>query len=374
MKRALIITAMALTLAGCGSTPPQRLTIPKPTGPHPVGTVSVHLVDQSRSDPWKGSGRKRELMVSLWYPARDTQAHPIAPWMPKAAAEQYLKMNDLEPGSLLTDRTDGHEGAPADTSLGELPVVLYSPGANASRAYGTGVVEELASRGYAVVTVDHPYDAAVVEFPGGRVETGDEVTDFAKAVDIRVADVRFVLDSLPSLEEKLPGRDGKPLFDLARIGMFGHLLGGAATSSAMYADPRIKAGLGLDGAILGKVAQSGLDRPYMVVDTNGKGGMATNPTLRTFWDGLRGWRLNVTLKGAAHNSFGDDVLLIPMSAKPLGLGKAQLEEVVGTIPAERALAFQRAYPLAFFEQNLRGRPQALLRGPSAAFPEVSYRR
>ncbi|MFD0888984.1 hypothetical protein ACFQ08_31005 [Streptosporangium algeriense] len=72
-----------------------------------------------------------------------------------------------------------------------------------------------------MVTVDHPYDAAVVEFPGGRVEAGDDVTDFAKAVDVRVADVRFVLDSLPSLEEKLPGRDGKPLFDLARIGLRG---------------------------------------------------------------------------------------------------------------------------------------------------------
>ncbi|WP_218004682.1 alpha/beta hydrolase family protein [Microtetraspora niveoalba] len=374
MKRALIITALALTLAGCGFTPPQRLTVPKPTGPHPVGTVSVHLVDRSRPDPWNGSGRKRELMVSLWYPARDVRAHPVAPWMPKAAADRYLEMNDLEPGSLLLDRTDGHEGAPVDASLGRLPVVLYSPGANASRAYGTGVVEELASKGYAVVTVDHPYDAAVVEFPGGRVETGGELTGFAKAVDVRVADVRFVLDSLPSLEEKLPGRNGKPLFDLARIGMFGHSLGGAATSSAMYADPRIKAGLGLDGAVFGKVAQSSLDRPYMVVDTDGKGGMATNPTLRTFWDGLRGWRLNVTLKGAAHNSFGDDVLLIPMSAGPLGLSKEQLQEVVGTIPAERALAFQRAYPLAFFEQNLRGRPQALLQGPSPAFPEVSYRR
>lgn len=30
---------------------PVRLTLPAPSGPHPVGTVSLHLVDASRSDP-----------------------------------------------------------------------------------------------------------------------------------------------------------------------------------------------------------------------------------------------------------------------------------------------------------------------------------
>lgn len=371
MKRALLLAfALVLPLTSCGAptaVQAQRLMIPSPTGPHPVGTVSVHLVDQSRQNPWTKAGGKRELMVSLWYPAKDVRNHKVAPWLPKAAADRYLEDNGLEQGSVLLDTTDGHEGAPIDQGLGRLPVILYSPGANASRAYGTGVVEELASRGYVVVTIDHTYDAAVVEFPDGRVETGPEVTDFAKAVEVRVADVRFVLDQLPTL-------DRAHVFDLQRIGMFGHSLGGAATSSAMYADKRIRAGLGLDGAVFGKVAQSGLDRPYLVVDTDGKGGMSTNPALRTFWDGLRGWRLNLTLKGAAHNSFGDDVLLIPMAAKLLGLSKAEVEEVVGTIPAERALAFQKAYPLAFFDLHLREQKEPLLDGPSPAFPEVGYRR
>ncbi|MEV6868081.1 lipase [Streptosporangium subroseum] len=371
MKRALLLAfVLALSNSACGApaaVQAQRLVIPSPTGPHPVGTVSVHLVDQSRQDPWSKSGAKRELMVSLWYPAKDVRDYKVAPWMPKAAADRYQKDNELKPGSVLMDRTDGHQGAPIDQGLGKLPVILYSPGANASRAYGTGVVQELASRGYVVVTIDHTYDAAVVEFPDGRVEAGLEMTDFAKAVEVRVADVRFVLDQLSTL-------DKAHVFDLQRIGMFGHSLGGAATSSSMYADRRIKAGLGLDGAVFGKMAQSGLDRPYLVVDTEGKGGMSTNPALRTFWDGLRGWRLNLTLKGAAHNSFGDDVLLIPMSAKPLGLGKAQVQEVVGTIPAKRALAFQKAYPLAFFDLHLRKRKEPLLDGPSPAFPEVAYRR
>ncbi|MEW2114190.1 lipase [Streptomyces sp. NPDC005474] len=340
---------------------------PSPTGPYQIGTVALHLVDSSRTDPWV-AGHQRELMINVWYPARTTAGYPLAPWMQKAAADRYL--SDLGiPGRVVLGATDGHQGAPADHRLGRLPVVLYSPGANASRSYGTGVVEELASHGYAVVTMDHTYDAAVVEFPDGRVVTNPkgEITDFVKAAEVRAADTRFVLDQLSGrkLPAKLTG-----LLDMNRIGMFGHSLGGASTSWAMYTDKRIKAGLGLDGAVLGPVAKAGLGRPYLVVDTPGKGGMDTNPMLQMFWKNLRGFRLNLTLKGAAHNSFGDDVRLL----RKVGLSKEELEDYVGTIPEERALAFQRAYPLAFFDRFLRGKKSPLLDGPTPCFPEVAYTR
>jgi hypothetical protein len=46
-----------------------RLSLPAPTGPHRVGTTSLHLVDDSRIDPLAPTPRARELMVRLWYPA-----------------------------------------------------------------------------------------------------------------------------------------------------------------------------------------------------------------------------------------------------------------------------------------------------------------
>lgn len=362
---------------------PVKLVVPEPSGPHRIGTVSLHLVDESRKDPWVASVPKRELMVSLWYPAREVDRYPVAPWMPKAAADRYLRDAGVPPGKVLLGETHAHEGAPVDRRAGLLPVVLYSPGANASRSYGTGVVEELASRGYLVVTIDHTYDAAVVQFPGDRVEVNPdgEVSDFEKAVKVRAEDTRFVLDQITALaagrnpdaeHRKLPkGLDGA--LDLKRVGMFGHSLGGATTSSAMFADKRIRAGMGLDGATLGPVAEAGLDRPYLVVDTPGKGGMESNPALRKFWSLLRGWRLHLTLKGAAHNSFGDDVQLMPLVAPFLGLSTEDLKGMVGTIPTARALAFQRAYPAAFFDLHLRGRGH-LLDKPSSRFPEVTYDR
>ena len=57
-----------------------------PDGPYPVGTVSLHLVDHSRRDPWLAGNRPRELMVSIWYPAQTTTATPGRPgWRRKQA-------------------------------------------------------------------------------------------------------------------------------------------------------------------------------------------------------------------------------------------------------------------------------------------------
>lgn len=69
---------------------PTRLTLPVPTGPHPVGTVQLHLVDRSRPDDIAGPGHFRELMATVWYPARDVERYPLAPWMPAGALQAFL--------------------------------------------------------------------------------------------------------------------------------------------------------------------------------------------------------------------------------------------------------------------------------------------
>ncbi|MEV4188995.1 hypothetical protein AB0J28_46930 [Streptosporangium canum] len=60
--------------------------------------------------------------------------------------------------------------------------------------------------------------------------------------------------------------------------------------------------------------------------------------------------------------------------RKVGLSKKELAGSVGTIPEKRALAFQRAYPLAFFDRFLRGKKSPLLDGPTPRFPEVTYTR
>ena len=76
-------------------------------------------------------------------------------------------------------------------------VFLFSPGAGTSRLYYSALAQSLANSGYAVVTIDHPYDADVVEFPGGTLVLSANITldipSLEKAVSTRVSDASFVL-------------------------------------------------------------------------------------------------------------------------------------------------------------------------------------
>ncbi|WP_433211711.1 alpha/beta hydrolase family protein [Microtetraspora malaysiensis] len=357
---------------------PPQLTLPAPTGPSPLGTVSLHLIDHSRKDPFAGAGHDRELMISLTYPARKVAAYPVAPWLPPKAAAEYLREQGLPPGAVLLPRTHGHEGAPADRRGDRLPVVLYSPGNDSFRSFNTVVVEELASRGYVVATIDHTYDG-LVEFPDGRVVTpahdgGETGWVIYKQ---RIADTRFVLDQLavlnrggnPDAEHRKLPKGLRGLLDLNRVGMFGYSAGGPTVASAMFEDRRIKAGLAMDGPVAGPVVTSGLDRPYMLM-TATKAVRDRIPDLATFWSNLKGWKLNITTQGVQHVSYGDMEMIVPQVAPLLKWTPAQLAEQIGTLAPARGEAVQRAYPLAFFDRHLRGRGH-LLDGPSPKFPEVT---
>lgn len=116
---------------------PVQLTLPTPTGPYPVGVVSLHLVDRSRPDPVAGPGRYRELMASVWYPARNVGRAPRAPWMPPAVLRALLTSAGFGADVALAPLTSGHEGAPVRQTGGRSPVVVFSHGAHDHRADNT---------------------------------------------------------------------------------------------------------------------------------------------------------------------------------------------------------------------------------------------
>lgn len=82
--------------------------------------------------------------------------------------------------------------------------MLFSPGYAQDRALGTTLVEDLASRGYVVASIDHTYDATEVEFPGNRLvlrqqpEPTEEM--LVRSTEVRSADAQLVLDKLTSLD------------------------------------------------------------------------------------------------------------------------------------------------------------------------------
>lgn len=370
--------AVVMPGAAAAAVDPQvvRLGLPAPTGPHRVGTTSLHLIDNSRLDPLAPTERSRELMVRLWYPARHASSQPKAGYMPAIQGALLTRQINALLGSghaadLLTFPTHSLQDAPAGTGE-RRPVLLFSPGLGTNTALYTALIEELASRGYMVAGIDHTFDAGAVEFPHGRIETQNPaaLTDGARLLAVRVADTRFVLDQLTALasghnpdadHRAVPAGLGEAM-DLSRVAAFGHSLGSITAIGAIEQDRRFGAGAVLDGNPLGPAS---LDRPILMMG-NQTHRRADDQDWADFYDRLRGSRLHMVIDGALHYDL-TDVTVFKKSIPDLG----KIFEV-GPIDGLRALTIQRAYLTAWFDHYLRDRPSPLLRCESPQFPEVDF--
>ncbi len=145
-------------------------------------------------------------------------------------------------------RTHAREGAPGRSPGWPAAGGVVLAGAGDPRTWGTGLVEELASRGYVVITIDHTHEAPGVWFPDGTVTDNEPVLDaFAEAVEngtvptllekmlrTRIDDARVVVDRLGELPLGLSS-----VVDPRRVGMFGQSAGGITAASTMFEDRRL---------------------------------------------------------------------------------------------------------------------------------------
>jgi len=368
---------------GALAAPGHAPYLPEPTGPYPVGTTSVWLTDTSRPDPWAPGVNARELMVSLWYPAAPSDGRR-AQYMTPAESELQLTsrgITGIPPDTLSTVETNAVSDASPAGRQHSLPLVVLSPGFTNSRSTLTALAEDLGSHGYVVAGIDHTYESHATAFPDGRVTTclareaprRDRKQDVAAG---RAADVCFVLDEVTGAHTAWPGA---ALIDPSQMGMAGHSAGGAAAIAAMLADSRIRAGIDMDGSTAALIPDRGLSRPFLFLGkqsnyTPGSGGEVT-PESRDWkllrgavttwerdWELLTGWKRWLVVTGAVHASFTDLALLADQAGVDTGAG----------LSGARSLDITRAYVRAFFDQHLRGRPQALLDQPSPRYSEVAF--
>ncbi|MET8828063.1 alpha/beta hydrolase [Streptomyces sp. NPDC004610] len=352
------------------TVPAETLHLPRPTGPHPVGRTTTHLTDRSRTDPWVPTADGRELMLTLHYPAARPGDGPTARYSTVEEAELLAKgqgIDALVPGDRLSaTRTHGRVGA--RPAKGKFPLVVLSPGFSASRFTLTSLAEDLASRGYVVASLDHAYESFGISVPGGRTLTcvacealETDVTKAAVVTATRAEDVSYVLDRLTG---DRPVWRHAGIIDRRRVGMAGHSIGGASAATTMAGDRRVDAGINMDGAFWEDLPAEGLrGRPFMMLgtddDVHRPGGIDT--TWDRMWPTLDGWKRWITVAGAEHFTFSD----WPVIARHFGLPQPPL-------PADRAVVVTRTYVAAFFDQHLRGTPQPVLSGPTAAHPEAKF--
>lgn len=352
------------------------VSLPAVTGKNDVGTIELQLTDYSRINPFAPNSSTpgpRSFMIQLFYPAENAKKYPLAPYMGPGTAATYEKGYGLPPGTISLIQTNSHARAPIKP-CGNIELILFSPGYGASRKLYTTLVEDLASHGYLVVTIDHTYDAAVVEFPDGTLVFSDPTNNFtdpviySKLFDTRVKDVLFTLEMLyKDLTKSIPGVRNR--LKIEETGMFGHSFGGATTAEAMFIDSRIRGGLDLDGSVSGTVVEKGLGRPFVFMGVPSHN-LTSDSTWRSLWEKLRGWKRSLVLAGAEHSTYSD----LPVAVELLGLGQAlPLEELeLGTIDGLRANKIQRAYIDAFFDFVLKDKSDLLFKGPSQEYPEISF--
>ena len=361
------------------------IVLPTGNGTHDVRITRAKLVDQSRLDELAHDRRLRAIMTSTFYPIPRSGQYSSVSYMPSATAlfeDNTLAAYGVPNATLEQVVLPGYHGKPdqstnASCTDEEYPIVLFSPGLTVSRLLYSTVAEAVATYGYIVITIDHPYDADVVEFPNGTIakgalsylnSTNTTQEQLEKPVEIRVQDVSFLLDQLNSAHTARPIIPGvKQDFNASKVAMYGHSLGGATAAWAILNDSRIVGGVNIDGTIRGPVVQQGLDRPFMFLSHPD---LEKDPSWIEIWPKLRGWKQNFQVEGSQHIGFMDYPLLL----KYMGLGpfaaNSSVAQLLGTIDGNRILEIQTTYLIAFFDYLMKGEQSAILQGPSSLYPEV----
>jgi predicted dienelactone hydrolase len=337
-----------------------NLTTPAPTGSRTVGTRVMQVTDANREDPFLTNGSKRELMLRFWYPAVVTAGCRSAPYM---SPEVWSYFSALTGASLPTVRT--HSCLDARVADGAYPIVVFSHGLTGTFTDYTFLFEDLASRGYIVVSVDHTYEATAVAFADGRMARslyGSHLTRIVRldesalwlAESARVDDVRFVIDELQRLNVR-PSSPFAAHLDTAAIATAGHSLGALTALQALESDARIRAAIALDGG-RPDAAFAATDRAVLLLDA---GREEWGQDERGLWSKLHGPRLAVNLRNAEH--------MTPSDAVWLARGAVR----TGGMSPETTIAAMRNYVAAFLDAHLQGRPEEpLLKRRSPAYPDA----
>ena len=261
--------------------------LPSPTGPYPVGTTTWRVTDRSRQETFSGPGDFRQVEVFAWYPAATPRRGALAPYLREGRSEvrPFAKLFGAETAFDTLEGVQTHaalDAAPA-AAPGKFPLLVFSHGYTGIPSSYTALLEDLASHGYAVLSIVHPYEATAATLSDGRIvsmngkdgkylqgiqdvlaEWGpeDEITAaVTRATDdteqlrllrgylgglrrthvaLRrwVDDTKLVLNRLSSLPAKSPAGQLAARLDRTRVGVFGHSMGGVTSAQFCVEDPR----------------------------------------------------------------------------------------------------------------------------------------
>lgn len=327
----LVLVAMAVTPA---LVFPQY-ALPQVTGEYEVASVSYTYMDKNRMEQFTGTGENRVVNVGFWYP---------------------------------------------DNADGTYPLVVFSHGAYGINESNASTYTELASHGYVVCSIDHPYHSFYTASVDGTVvlvnsEYMQEVNNANKGVytieenygliqkwmKLRTDDMNFVIDTI--LEKAKTGSENVyQLVNTEKIGVFGHSMGGGASVWLGRERDDIGAVINIDAPLFSELvynretddlAASG--QPYTTpllnmysdsvwVQLNSNSTYAANKTIDEHGTEV----YTVYFQGAKHMSLTDLALFSPMLANMLQGGRAEIDTYYCIETMNRII-------LEFFDCYLKGK-------------------
>ena len=310
----------------------------KTTGKYEIAQASAILIDEKRLETFEQDGSNREVPLHFYFPNN---------------------INDLREKSL--------------------PLVIFSHGAFGYYQSNTSTYMELASHGYVVVSLDHPYHSFFTKDTAGKTITVDpeffksamsigssdalesEVYDItSKWMELRISDMNFVLDELIEAGKDnalsdawfFDEKDKNILTsvlkatDFDKIGLMGHSMGGAtAVTVGRRAD--VSAVIDIDGTMLGEekgvvdgvviVNEEPYETPLLAIANEehhqseieaaeNSYAYANNVIMKNARCGYETY-----FKNAGHMNFTDLPLISPVIANMLGTGSVDPGKCIDTM-------------------------------------------
>lgn len=392
------ISLISITISGLLAVYLPVVQLPKPDGDYSVGTRTFHWIDRDRNEEFTvNPSDKRELMVQIWYPAAHQTGGKTSSVFPKekSAFDQYIQAyaSQLRIPSMFLDywkfyKSNSYEDLTILPAKKAYPIIIISHGEGTGRILHTSQAEYLASHGYLVAAIDHTYSTIATAFPDGKV-TGIAPEAMANEKDIYSSgkrmgkvwdeDINYVISKLEQLNSGKENAEFKGMLDMDHIGLIGHSFGGATAFHAVQFNPKIKAGVNMDGTLYDLSLPKDKIKPFMflraedfntwttryregsITDTNLK--QMITSELQVMKRVLRSGGHVMYIEGTAHYNFTDFQLYSKL---------IKLTGMTGNIEGSRSAKIINEYVLDFMDQQMKGEGGDLVSRPNKSYPEVKF--
>ena len=316
---------------------------PDMTGNYKVNTATYTYCDNKYIETFTNTGEARKVTVKFWYPANTN---------------------------------------------GKYPLIVFSHGAIGVIGTNTSTFKDLASNGYIVCSVSHPYHSMFTKDTDGKftmvnkafvqeiIDVNNGVYDAEemyrleqKWLKVRTQDINLVIDNIKKYS-KSSSEKVYQLVDIERIGLIGHSLGGAAVVQLGRERSDVDAVINLDADLLGEclgvengqpvINRSVYPVPLLSIysdimkklfDEADKQGMVIPQKLIT---ATAPHSYEIYIKGTEHMSLTDLPLLSPFMVKMID-GSIKKAEGIETADKYYVINTMNSLVRDFFNYYLKGK-------------------